>query len=354
MAMNKGEWSELYSILALLVDPKMNIVNDKFECITNELYMIKDLTIEEKENILKYIIEDNNTVAIHFDNILNGHINKSELNESKIEILNAINNNINNKGAFEIASSDNILNKMTINNIIKAKSTLKSDVKATVFDSRFDDERNLSYSIKSSLGSPATILNASSHTNFIFEVTNLNIEDIELINEINTSKKLKDRIQKIYDLGGEISFSSISSNNFNYNLQLIDSSMPTYLAKTLLNSYSKDSKNLKKLFIEANDFPDNEFAIRKLGDLLCGISFGFFPSKQWNGINEVNGGLIIVKRDGNVVVMDLVYFAENVRKYLIENTKLDSPSSSRYNMLNLYVEDGRIYFTLNLQIRYES
>lgn len=31
----------------------------------------------------------------------------------------------------------------------------------------------MKYSIKSSLGSPATILNASNHTNFIYEITGL-------------------------------------------------------------------------------------------------------------------------------------------------------------------------------------
>ena len=84
------------------------------------------------------------------------------------------------------------------------------------------------------------------------------------------------------------------------------------------------------------------------------ISFGFFPSIKWNGINDVNGGLIVVKKDGKVVILDLVYFRQTVINYLIDETKLDSPSSTRYHMFELYVENGKIYFKLNLQIRYKK
>ena len=36
----------------------------------------------------------------------------------------------------------------------------------------------------------------------------------------------------------------------------------------------------------------------------------------------------------------------------VKNTKLESPSSSRYNMFDIYSENGRNYFNLNLQIRF--
>ena len=37
----------------------------------------------------------------------------------------------------------------------------------------------------------------------------------------------------------------------------------------------------------------------------------------------------------------------------MKETKLDTPSSKRYDMLNLIKENGEIIFTLNLQIRYK-
>lgn len=48
--------------------------------------------------------------------------------------------------------------------------------------------------------------------------------------------------------------------------------------------------------------------------------------------------------------MDLIYYRNEVLKYLIKETKLDSPSASRYNMLNLWKNPitKKILFTLNL------
>lgn len=124
----------------------------------------------------------------------------------------------------------------------------------------------------------------------------------------------------IRKLNGEISFLKVQNDKFEYNLKLIDSNMPNYLGDALLNSYERNTKNLKSLFLMSSKFDDETFALKKLGDFLEGISFGFFPSKKWNGINDVNGGLIVVKRNGSVVILDLVYYKNEVRKYLIDKT----------------------------------
>jgi len=76
-------------------------------------------------------------------------------------------------------------------------------------------------------------------------------------------------------------------------------------------------------------------------------------SEEWDGTNEVNGGIIIVTKSGEVYLLDLIYFKTIVDKYLIDNIKLDSPSSKRYKMFDIYKEDGRYYFKLNLQVRFK-
>ncbi len=134
---------------------------------------------------------------------------------------------------------------------------------------------------------------------------------------------------------------------------MIDDKMPIYLANTLISSYVHNSKDLKETFINSSVFKDKNFAIKKLSDFLCGICFSFVPSIKWDGSQSVNGGFIIIKDDGQVVVLDLIYYKNSVLNYLLNNTKLDSPSSTRYHMLELYEEKGKVYFTLNLQIRYK-
>ena len=67
MAMNKGEWSELYAILHMLSEPDLTIVDDNLEEITNELYSVKNLSVKEQENIIKYVLENNMDVQVYFN-----------------------------------------------------------------------------------------------------------------------------------------------------------------------------------------------------------------------------------------------------------------------------------------------
>ena len=352
MAMNKGEWSELYVILYLLDDPNLNIVDANLEEITNKLYSVKNLSVQEKKNFITYVLKNDRSVQVYFNNDFKQLIPKEEIAFNKKLIFNGIIHSINGSGAFEIAESNKILSKMTPAGLLKASSYSKADLQSVVLDKRLGKEKELKYSVKSSLGNPATILNASSQTNFIYEVKGISKEDMFKINSINTRTKLLDRIKMIRKLNGDIKFVKVQNANFEYNLKLIDSNMPNYLGDALLNSYEKRTKNLKSLFLMSSEFDDETFALKKLGDFLESISFGFFPSKKWNGIKDVNGGILLVKKNGSVVLLDLVYYSNEVRKYLINKTKFDSPDTKRYKMLELFEKDGKIYFTLNLQIRY--
>lgn len=354
MAMNRGEWSEFYAVLSLLDNPDINIVDENLNDITNEIYQVKSLSLEEQQTIIDYVLKNNLNVEVYFNDELQKQIEKNEITDNKIKLFKSIKDAVAGTGAFEINDVQQLLNKMTPSGILKSKSTSKDDLKALVLDRRLGNNQLLKYSIKSSLGSPATILNSSKHTNFIYEVEGISVEDINKVNQINIRTKLIDRVNMIKKLGGTIRFNKMECSNFDYNLRLIDSNMPEYLGNVLLKSYESENKNLKELFLNSNDFTDSTFALKKLGDFLEGISFGFFPSTKWNGINDVNGGLIVVKKDGKVVVLDLIYFKQNVVNYLIDETKLDSPSSTRYHMLELYEENGKIYFKLNLQIRYKK
>lgn len=77
------------------------------------------------------------------------------------------------------------------------------------------------------------------------------------------------------------------------------------------------------------------------------------PSKKWNGINEINGGILVVAKNSEVYLLDLVYYRSLVDNYLVKNIKFDSPSSTRYKMMEIYKQDNRYYFKLNLQIRFK-
>lgn len=355
---NRGEWSEIYAILAMLLCPELAVGNAELETITNELYDLKKIRIcnPNTNGIIEYSLNNQSDVEVIYDDVFDNIISKIELSENKHRLFDAIENAPVGSGAFEIEGIDGILAKLTKGKTIKSRSFSKEDLEAQVLDNRIGKEKSLKYSIKSSLGSPATLLNSSQHTNFRYCIEGLDEAYIDEINSIDTKTKLLDRINFIKTHGGRIKFSKVVDDTLDYNLRMIDSNMPTYLGNVLLQSYISGKKDLLPLFLESNQFQDQDFAVKKLGDFLEGISFGFFPSLKWDGINQVNGGLVIVKNNGNIVILDLIYYRREVLKYLMNETKLDSPSSSRYHMLELYKNpsDDKIYFTLNLQVRYKK
>lgn len=95
------------------------------------------------------------------------------------------------------------------------------------------------------------------------------------------------------------------------------------------------------------------FYKKKIQDFANSVTFGMRVGEKWNGKNEVNGGIILVTKKAEVYLLDLVYFKDIVNKYLINNIKLDSPSSNRYKMFDIYKNNNKYYFKLNLQIRFK-
>lgn len=349
LSLNRGEWSELYCVLFLLVKPNLSVVDENLNEITSDLYEIKKI-IAETNFPLEYEIVDNKILLYAVKDKMN-EFSKDEVDRCRKELYERIINAGASNGSFSIESIDNFLESFSLGQVIKAKSGLKEDINVVSLDKRQKNLKELKYSIKSSLGSPATLLNSSGHTNFKYKIYGMNDELMRKINSIETRTKLVDRLKAV-DQKCKVEFDSVQSEAFLYNLKMVDSSMDKYIANTLLYSYRHENKKLKEIFKNANNFNDETYAEKKLGDFLLAVSFGFFPGKKWSGENSVNGGLFLVKENGQIVVLDLIYFSNSVRRYLINNTQLDSPSSTRYHMLEVYKENNEYYFNLNLQIRY--
>ena len=346
---NRGEWSEVYVVLFLLVKPKLNIVDEHFNTIDDALYIVKDVCVGTDFKLDYKII--NEYICLYINNNCLKKFSSQEIETKRQVLLKEILKARKSDGAFEIPSFSDFLDEFSNNNVIKAKS--KADTLLIVGDNRINKSKNLYYSVKSCLGSPATILNSSQNTNFKYKIIGLNPSYIFLINSIDSRTKIKDRIAKIIELGGTISFDKVVTDTMEYNLKMVDSNMPTYLGNALLESYISENKYLKEVFLKANTFEDENIGIKKLGDFLSAISFGFIPGKKWDGTKSVNGGLIIVEEDGDIVVLDLVYYSDSINKYIVNESKFDTPSATRYHMAELKNEGSFISFTLNLQIRYK-
>jgi len=351
MGFNKGEWSELYTFLYLIDNPSLIVVDENLQQKNNTTFKILEFILANKA---KYNLFTKSKVIKVLSNGVHKEYDLSYINSQYKLLLQKIIAHKSAKGTFEINEIQPLINDLLDGNKLKGSSKVKGDLEAIVFDSIKNNNFNITYNIKSNLGASATLLNASSHTNFIYEVININDSIMVQNNHINTRTKLIDKCNFLNSNGAIFNFIKTESTVFGNNLKLIDSNLDEILAQMLILSYKDNEKDIKILLSSIiNDTTSEIYYKKKIGDFANAVTFGMRASETWNGTNEVNGGIIVVTKTGKIYLLDLIYFKSIVDKYLIDNIKLESPSSSRYKMFEIYKEDGKYYFKLNLQVRFK-
>jgi type II restriction enzyme len=244
---------------------------------------------------------------------------------------------------------------------LKAKSTSKTDIRIVIHDTRINQQADLGFSIKSRLGGDSTLLNAGKPTNFIFEVKNciFSKNDIEKINNIESRSKIKDRLHQIIYYGGKLKFLTLEKDVFKNNLILIDSLLPNILAEIVYSFYTSKHTTIKDLVEEiTHNNPlkyDTKFSHAfyeyKIKRFLTDVALGMTPGKVWLGKYDATGGYLVVKENGDVLCYH-IYNRNNFEDYLLNNTKLETASSTRHEFGKIFEKDEVLYFKLNLQIRF--
>ncbi|MCX6793410.1 MAG: HpaII family restriction endonuclease [Candidatus Falkowbacteria bacterium] len=349
---NVGEWSELYALAFLLAnggvygaDKNQNRKEDLF-------YKVLKIIFAEKIGKEKMTYEINDKVI----DIFTGTKKLTSIKVQKIQsILKKMFESLSAKNegrAFPLVAGSEMMQVLQ-KEIIKASSYNKKDLDLVVFDVKTKrPSPEIGFSIKSQLGSPSTLINASKATNFTFEVLDANMKIPKDLPKLH-DKNVKDNINLLINSGFNIVFNKVDSNTFQNNLSLIDSNLPAYIAKILLSYYSKDANNLSPL-VNLN-FPTTDKQSKqpthKIKEFLSIMALGMMPNTDWNGILTSLGGFLLVKKDGDVLCYYL-YNLEDFQEYLLNNTKLDTPSTTRYGIGKIIEENGRFFIKLNLQVRF--
>lgn len=353
MSGNKGEWSELYVFMKLLSQGRVYAANEKVERIDEVNYPILKIMREEiKGRIIDYVINDKEiSIEIQSDKILS--VDRKEM-EKQANIL--LKNIASHSGSFELEEIAEFANGIKVTKL-KAPSADTTDISMQIKDIHTNFIRNVGFSIKSEVGNAPTLLNAGQTTNFIYKVTGLSRIQMEEINSINTRTKIKDRMFKIAELGGKIQYYDMNHTGFKRNLIMVDSSMPEIIGNMLLYYYSEDVKECDKLVNMLGDrdplgYGDSMMYTYKFKKFLCSCALGMKPAKPWDGLDEANGGYIIVKANGEILAYH-IYNRNFFEQYLLDNTALDRASTSRHEYMSLYEENNEIFIKLNLQIRFK-
>lgn len=351
---NKGEWSEIYTLLKLLSDQKVHVGDKDLNEIPNMFYPILKVIREENDGKFEYSI--NNKIKI----IQNGNVLLSitinEFKEKSLLLLNAIKSN---KGSFQVPELESFLSTIKCKTL-KAKSSAKADIKIIIHDLKTNMLPDLGFSIKSQLGSPSTLLNASKATNFIYQIEG-DISDslMHEINSITGAGKIKKRLEEISTNGNTITFREVEKNIFRNNLVLIDSLLPELLSeitKEFYSSHESKTSSLTSTICNSNPLKfdlshNHKYYEYKLKKFLTDIAIGMMPASVWTGLHDATGGYLVVKSNGDILAYHL-YNRNEFEDYLFHNTKLDTASSTRHDFGSIFKENNEYFIKLNLQIRF--
>lgn len=355
MTGNIGEWSELYAMLKLLADGKLYAADAQTNKIPSIFYDILKIIRYEKGETLEYC-RSSEIKVINAENkqvICSIPIRDFILYADKL--LAGIKEKNSKTGSFELPEVWSFAETIKCRTL-KAKSSDKSDIHLLIHDAMSGRDEKLGFSIKSQLGSPSTLFNASGATNFIYKLTGHSLNPNE-IDSFDKFKRFKDKFEYLSSLGTEVAFVETENKTFEFNLKMIMTEMPAIFAEMIKCYYQGISHSIAEItdIVAAKDLIstlDNKILLHyKVKEMLTNIALGMVPNTLWTGDYEATGGYIIVKDDGDVVCYHL-YNQNAFKNYLFNNTCFDTPSKSRHGFGSIYEKDGDQFIKLNVQIRF--
>lgn len=355
---NKGEWSEVYTLLKLLGEGKVYAGDQNLNKIQNLFYPIIMILRQEKEGNFNYKLQDKDVVIQTPEGEELLRIPASVFLIEAEKLLKAINEN---DGTFAVLPIEEFMNRIYCHSL-KAKSSDKTDIKIILHDRRTKMNSEMGFSIKSQLGGDSTLLNASKATNFNFKIEGVTLSDEEIttINSLNPSRnKVIERVNAIKKKGGKLVFDKVDNSTFLNNLIMLDGDLPAIISHLLLEQLNTGISTLKELAKELTKnnplhydvSQTSPFYAYKIKHLLTSTALGMMPATAWSGQFDANGGYLVVKKDGEILCYHF-YDRNRFEDYLFSNAYLERSSTSRHEYASIIKEkDGTLSFKLNFQVR---
>ena len=346
---NVGEWSELYTLAFLLVNGGAFAADKKQNRIQETFYKVLEIYLAGKtpKDELKYEIQDGK-IQVHLPNGTKKEVARSEISLVLDNFFTELSSEENSR-TFPLTSGSILMELLSKTFISASSSQTTSDLELSYEDNKtLLPSPRIGFSIKSQLGSASTLLNASGSTNFIFKL----ISGKQDLPELKKGA-VKANVSKLLEEGYEFQFVRIDSENFQNNLELIDSGMPNYLSKLLLDFYGSKASNVSDVSNIAFPSSDPKSAQRifKVKQFLGAVAMGLRPNGFWDGDVTKFKGLIVVKVDGDVVFYYL-YNLTDFQEFLFESVKFEVASTTRHKFGEIFSIAGEQFIKLNLQIRF--
>jgi len=358
---NRGEWSEVYVLFRLLGDGEIALVNSDLVDIPNSFFRVErvirhesrgDVVFHSKD--LKVVIESHGVADV---------MPRDTFDAAANALLRTL---LESDGKIVHHASEELLTRIRLQSL-KSSASRKGDIGFVVRDPYLGALLQLEMSIKSQLGSPATLFNAGvDATNFRYVARNFcgRIDDLPSHREEKRSPS--EFVRTLLQESSQIEYSGMRHEQFERNLRMVDMAMPEILGLMLLEYYGTPISSIDLLTdaliqedpIQVGPELAPLFYPHKVKCFLADCALGLRTSQPWNGSYAATGGYIIVRSDGSLACIHA--FDRNLfQDYLYKSTRLDAPSSSRHNY-GFVVDASRnsdgthdIVFDLNLQVRFK-
>jgi type II restriction enzyme len=348
LSANRGEWSELYALGYLITRGGGYAANEITQIDKSIFYKVLQLIDNptgSSEIIYKLYQEE---VEIFQNGVAIIRISKNEIEPKLSAFFDELLVQTDSSAFF--LSTGNELMKLIRKEKLSASSALTSDLHLVLEDNETKTETpKKGFSIKSEIGSPATVFNASRSTNLTYKI--IGSGKPATFSKVSA---VKTNVESLRKAGFTLQFEKFDNLTLEKSLKNIDSNLPLYLSEVLVAYTHSTTTKMKKVceiaFPEA--IPDSELKIQKIKKFLSAASMGLKAGSLWSGYPEDFGGMLLVKRDGDV----LFYYLYNMKKfeeYLFNNLRFDTPSAPRHGFGQVYKESNEYFIKLNLQIRYE-
>lgn len=351
---NKGDWSELYAFLKLLADGRLYCGDGQLNRYDDKFYPILEIFRDDSSNRNTYKVQTAKNNILIAGETVNIEISQERFKQEADFLLRRIKNMDRNTDLSYIQP----FMKMIDNHAVKAKSSDKADIRIVIHNLSTGSKPELGYSIKSKLGADSTLINANKDgTNFIYKIQGISSEQIIAFNALD---KFKKKFNYLKSIGATISYQQTANRTLHNNLTLLDLGIEKIIADSLLYYYSGNGRSLAEITEHISKADplniacdtDQPMYAYKVKQFLLAFALGVTSSTPWYGNFNANGGYIIVKEDGDIICYH--FFDRNdLEDYLFNNTRFETPSTTRHLFGNIYQENGNYFLKLNLQIRFK-
>lgn len=345
------------------------MANVDFEAIPDTFIEIKEVIREGKDGKLEVVPDESGTIRVFLDGV-----EKFEISQSRMtELANLTFQDMIKNGNYEQAEM--FLEDADCSRV-KSDSSTKTDITLRIHDARSGIEPIVRYSIKSDVGQKSTLYNATPGAMFTYEIkgdmnddlmkkinafqNNSVVEDSEVATK--TRGKVKKKFAYLEDKGFELEFVPDESP-FISNLMYVDSGFPKVLAEMTALYYSRarltDIHKITDMVIERNPLHvptaiARNFYIYKVRQFLELAALGMTQGTPWNIRESITGGIILVKRNGDIVCYHL-FDRDEFQNHLFQFAKIDTPSTSRHNPSQIWkTVDGKYRISVAMQVKLDK